>query len=174
MKLLSLLMLLCSFSAQAMLTPSTKSHVKQFSPGVHKDAEGFVYRQRGIEKRINTYDVDKQLRNVTPSQFKALSSHVLVHKMTNGEYAVRLNAKGLGGGPGGATAGFWFGKWVVHAVGHGAILIASAGAGVVGGPGAALWMGGTLEATFGPAIEGLSNVGALTGGLLGGVATGPA
>lgn len=117
MKLLSLLMIGSVFSAQAMLTPATKEYVKLHKSGVYRDAEGFVYRQRGTETRINTYDVDKELRTVTPSQFKALSSHVLVHKMTNGEYSVRLNAKGLGGG-------VWLGKamyWGTKALCWGAV-----------------------------------------------------
>ena len=88
--------------------------------------------------------------------------------MNNGEFNLKSHGRLRGGGAGGATVGFYAGKFLVHFVGHGAMLVAAA----CTGPAAPATLA-ALEATFAVPLEAASNIGGLAGGVVGGVATGP-
>lgn len=140
------------------------------------DTKGFAVKQQGKLHRVNSYDVDPQLRKITPAQLAAFMKNdgrLTLSKIGDKDFGVKLAGNLRGGGPIGAAIGAFLGKAAVSVVGHGAILVVSTGAGLVGGP-AAFWATGVaLESTCGAAIEAYSMTGAVAGGIAGGVATGP-
>ncbi len=81
---------------------------------------------------------------------------------------MKSNIRGEGGGLGGATAGFYIGKYGTYAVGHGGIVIASA---MTGWGCVATFI--ALEGQCAAPIEMASNIAALAGGIALGAATGP-
>jgi hypothetical protein len=121
-------------------------------------------------RKINSYDVDPVLRKMNDEQLvKALvGAKIRVSQFSNKDYKLELAGGLKGGGVGGATLGFYAGKFLVHFIGHGTILVVSA----LTGP-AAPATAAALEATFLPAIEAASNVGGIAGGIIGGTASGP-
>jgi hypothetical protein len=140
------------------------------SQEIMRTNKGFFVKEAGIKHRVDLGLVDKNLRALSAAQITALSKRNLIKitKCADGAYVLREQGKLKGAGPGGATAGAYIGKFVVHFIGHGTIAIISA----CTGPAAAV-TAASLEATFLPAIEAASNVGAIAGGIIGGVATGP-
>jgi hypothetical protein len=139
------------------------------------DKEGFIVQKGDKAKRVNSYDTDALFRNTTlenVGKFSALNKFV-VKELDNGDYIISPQMGLNGGGPGGASAGFFTGKFLVHLVAQTGIVIISAGAALVGGPAAGIAVGVALEKTVAPAVEVASNVVGLAGGILGGVATGP-
>jgi len=136
------------------------------------DTDGyFAVRENGEFHRIQNADVSPELR-------KQILQDVLKHKMArklqvkkydNGEFKLEA-ADGLnGGGLGGAFLGSCIGTGLVHFIGHGTILIASACTGPLAPATFA-----ALEAAFLPTvIVPAAHVAAIGGGIIGGVATGP-
>ncbi len=138
----------------------------------HSDELGFtVKKPGGLLKVLPKYDVDPMLRGKKSALIQAFcekGGYISLNEMNNGDFSLRSHARGLGGGPGGATVGCYLGKFLVSFVGHGAIQIVA----FASGPAYLATLAG-LEATFGPQIEAASQIGAITGGIIGGVATGP-
>ncbi len=134
------------------------------------DQEGFFVRTNEDAVRVHEYDTDKCLRGRSTKDIakRALLGKFKVSKLDNGEYVVRSHGALKGSGVLGATGGFYFGKFIVHLIGHSAILVA----GVCTGPAAPATIA-ALEATFLPVIEAASNVVGLGCGVAAGVATGP-
>ncbi|HEX2977886.1 MAG TPA: hypothetical protein VHO47_02090 [Candidatus Babeliales bacterium] len=137
---------------------------------LEKDDKGFHILQNGKKTPVNSYDVDPLLRKMNCDQLKAFQKHGYVtgKKLSNGEYTIKAHVRGKGGGIGGASAGFYLGKFSVYFVGHGAILIAAA----CTGPAFPVTFK-ALELTLSPAIEAASNTVAIGCGVIGGTATGP-
>ena len=137
----------------------------------HDDSGFSIESSLGIFS-IQPWFVDKLLRGITKEKLVRLlaaGAYLAVAKIGDGdEYSLKLKGRLNGGGPGGATAGFYIGKFLTHFVAHSAILVA----GALTGPAAPATIL-SLEATFGPAIEAASNGVGLGCGLLGAVATGP-
>ncbi|MBS1987339.1 hypothetical protein JST99_05415 [Candidatus Dependentiae bacterium] len=120
-------------------------------------------------QRVEHYDLDSSLRkpNALKDLFKSDRSKLEVSRIGAG-YALKRHDQLKGGGLGGTTLGAYIGKFTVLFIGHGAILIASS----LTGPAAPATFA-ALEGTFGLQIEAASQVGAIAGGIIGGVATGP-
>jgi hypothetical protein len=133
--------------------------------------EGFFVAEGEDIKHVHPYDTDKTLHGLSVKDIMKYTMHgkFRVSKFNSGEYRIESIGELNGGGPGGATIGFYVGKFLTHFVGHGVIQIAA----VCSGP-AYLVTLTSLEATFGPGIEAASNVVGLGTGILGGVATGSA
>lgn len=75
-------------------------------------------------------------------------------------------------GVGGATTGFWIGRFIGEII-HATTATIVASPSLIGGP---LTFGVAVTATYAtmaPAMEGLKQITSLSGGLVGGVATGP-
>lgn len=132
--------------------------------------EFFYQDQEGTVYHVHRVFVDKILRDIPAEHLETVMEHLAIRpvKMDNGDYALHAHGRLRGGGAGGATAGVYIGKFAVHFVAHGTILLISACTGPAAPATAA-----SLELTFLPAIEAASNVGAIAGGIIGGVATGP-
>ncbi len=138
---------------------------------VERDQEGYRVHDEHGSHTVKNYDVDALLRKLGRQQLKqflAQGGRIRAKRLDNGDYVLRAYVPGPGGGPIGATVGFFLGKGAVEVVGHGGIWLVS----FVAGPAQpALHI--ALEATLGPVIEGTSNVVGLGCGIAGGVATGP-
>jgi hypothetical protein len=121
--------------------------------------------------------VDDALRSMnTKTLSKALTagkSYLALSQLSDGDYSVRLNNRLEGGGLLGTSVGCFLGKAIVSVVGHGAIALVSAGVSLVATPAAGYITATALESVFGPAIESLSMVGAVSGGIVVGACTGP-
>lgn len=143
---------------------------------IYHDKNSFSLFCNGEKKQVHDYDVDPMLRKLDAEKLKKFLAVGLlkVSKYNNDEFAIKPLVQGLGGGPGGATAGAYIGKAAVSLVGHGAIFAATTVAGFTGGPIAAFAVGTTLESWFAAPIEAASYAGAIAGGIIGAVATGPA
>lgn len=120
---------------------------------------------------VPPYRTDKELRGISKEVLiKMLSagSYIAIKENGDNNFNISLQGRLLGAGPGGATFGFYAGKFVTHFVGHSIILVVS----VCTGPAAPATMA-ALEATFMPVIEATSNVVGLAAGVAGAVVTGP-
>ncbi|TET06483.1 hypothetical protein E3J79_01840 [Candidatus Dependentiae bacterium] len=140
----------------------------------HKDNK-FVVERDGKEKNIQPCFVSPIIRNANSdllSKFLVADGYLRLNELkgANGSIDYKLDACGRlnGGGLNGATAGCYIGKFTVEFLGHGAIQVVAWCTGPAY-PATVL----ALEATFAPAIEAASNVGAIVGGITGGVLTGP-
>jgi hypothetical protein len=135
-----------------------------------RDEEGFKVVRKGKSFPVDPTLVEAPLRTMNDQQLgKYLTvAKIAVSKTSDKNFALRTHVPGNGGGLGGATAGFYIGKFLTHFVAHGTIAVVS----LLTGP-AALVTAASLEATFLPLIEGTSNVVALGTGIIGGVVTGP-
>lgn len=113
---------------------------------------------------------DPLLRGRTLKQLKNFQKNgsISVYKFKEGEYRLTAQPKLKGSGLVGASLGAKIGMFTVHFLGHGTILII----GACTGPAAPATIV-ALEAAWGPSIIAGGKIGALTGGLLGGVLTGP-
>lgn len=78
-----------------------------------------------------------------------------------------------GSGAGGATAGFWTGKFLTHLVAQAGIALVTGVVSIVATPAVGATVGLALEHTIAPVVEVTSNVVALGLGITGAVATGP-
>lgn len=137
---------------------------------VYKTKNGFRVLKDGVKHKVNKYDVDPLLKKMDDTQLEKFLANGYLHLKQNdaGEYSIDAKVRGLGGGAGGATAGFYVGKFTVHFLAHGTIALIA----LATGPAAPV-TAASLEATFLPAIEAASNIGGIAGGIVGGVATGP-
>ena len=130
----------------------------------------------------------KKLNNIQRLDFSTLSdedsaaalelfspfSRLSLSKNSEDEYIIHFGSLLKGGGAGGAVVGCWLGKLVVYTVGHGFIVVSSVAVGVAtANPGATALAFVQMEAALGAEIEAASQVCAMAGGILGGVATGP-
>ena len=143
--------------------------------GLSLDNDGFVVKHNGQRTRVNNYDLDKSLRGMDAKRLEAIQkagAAIMVNKMSNGEFALRMNPNLQGGLVWGAHAGFWVGKFATNFVCHGTIITVSSIVGLVN-PAAGLTLGTSLETTFAAPIEVLSNTIGLACGVGGAVATGP-
>ena len=161
--------------AQGVEVPALKpSHLKALML-VHEDRSFKVVADGKIEE-VPACWVDKDVRSVSTERLSKMLGHgyLSVNQMSNGEFSVKANVRGEGGGVGGAAAGAWFGKALVSVVCHGSIAAVSTVIGIVATPAAGVAFGIAAESTLGASIEAASLAGAVGFGILGGVASGPA
>lgn len=121
-------------------------------------------------QQIQNCFLDKELRGISSEKLEKFLDvgYVSLSQMSDGQYSLQAHVRGNGGGPGGATAGFYLGKFLTHFVGHGTIFIVAC----CTGPAFPVTLA-SLEATFAVPIEAASNVVALGTGIAGAVVTGP-
>src|SRR5688572_19412315 len=93
------------------------------SQQVMRTNKGFFVKEAGVRTKVESGMVDKDLRALSAAQITALSSRGLIKvtKCNDGAYVLRQQANLKGGGPAGATAGAYIGKFLVHFIGHGTI-----------------------------------------------------
>jgi hypothetical protein len=120
--------------------------------------------------KVGRESIDSTLKNINKANLAMFmkKGRISARKTSDGSYVLRGHVNGLGGGPTGAMIGSYLGKFTVHFLGHGAMLIAAA----CTGPAAPATFA-ALEATFIGPLEAASNVGAVGGMIIGAVATGP-
>ena len=130
----------------------------------------FVVGHEGSLCKVDINDVDAKLRNLTSDELEnyAGMGKFLIKQYDNGQFSVKTAGGLNGGGAGGATAGFYIGKFLTHFVGQAGIQIAA----ICTGPAYPVTLA-ALEATCLPVIEAASNVVGLGCGVVGAVATGP-
>ena len=134
------------------------------------DNNGFLIKNGEDFKRIEPCNTDKLFRDLgLKDTIKyAFQGRFKVIGIENGNYKIDALMGLKGGGVFGANFGFWFGKFIVHFLSHGAIAIISA----FTGP-ASYVTALSLEGTFITGIETASNVSAVACGIFFGTLTGP-
>lgn len=138
------------------------------------NSHGFAINNNGRIQPVQSYDVDPQLRSITPKQLAAFiknDGRFVVNKLGD-DYSVRMGGGLKGGGVIGATIGAFTGKFIVHAAAQGAYAVISGGVGLICPPAApAVWA--ALQLTCAGPVEVASNVAAVAGGIAVGTVTGP-
>lgn len=138
----------------------------------HHGKDFYIKENQNPElKCVHSYDVDPLLKKMNSeqlAQFQRAAGYIVAKRLSNGEYKLRARVNGVGGGILGAEVGFFAGKFAVHFVAHGAILIV----GACTGPAAPATIA-ALECTFMPFIEATSNVAAIGTAIVVATATGP-
>lgn len=132
--------------------------------------KGFVVVHNEEKQVIEKAFMDKTARDMTKKSIKHFleSGFFTLNQTNDGKFTLKSHHRLPGGGVGGATAGFYIGKFVTYFVCHGAIVIVSA----LSGPAAPATFAG-LEACLAPHIELASQATSLAGGMIGAVVTGP-
>lgn len=140
----------------------------------HDDNEGFSLKHNGIERKINSYSVSPELRNITSATLSKYqdAAFLSVVEQSDGEVSLKSHVRGESGGLGGAQIGFLAGKFITSFLGQAAITAATTVVTIVCPP-AAVPFDLAARAALTPMIEGASLYVALAGGILGGAATGP-
>jgi hypothetical protein len=153
--------------SQAILRCKDLSNVKLF----YSEGDFYAIWNKRVFK-IERSSLDKTLRGIPKEYLLQIFSeggYLKLNRSSDGTYNLDLDFRILGGGTGGATVGFYAGKFATHFVAHGTILVVSS----LTGP-AAPATAASLEATFLPWIEATSNTIGIGCGILGGIFTGPA
>jgi hypothetical protein len=141
---------------------------------IHNDKSGFSLYENGKKHSIGRHSLSPELRTITSKNLAAFqrAGYLTVNKQSDGEFAIRSHVRGEAGGPGGATGGFWLGKFLTHGVFQIGIHAATAVVAVVCPPAVPVFYA-TAQATVAPIAEATSNVVGLATGVVGAVATGP-
>ena len=134
---------------------------------IEKNAQSFLVKRCYMDKELRGISQDKLSRLIKAGAYLAVTD------IGKNEYSLKLNGRLNGGGVFGTIAGAWIGKSLVSLVGHGSIALVSGAVSIVATPAAGIAVSIMLESTLGVAIEAASLKGAIAGGIMGGVATGP-
>jgi hypothetical protein len=140
----------------------------------HLNGKYYVLRN-GEQIPVQRCDVAKSIRNVTSHQletFLAKGGYLYITQANDGSYRIADRCRVRGGGGFGAIFGALVTKAFISTIGHGAILLVSGAVGIICPP-AGIATGMALESILAVPIESASMVGAMAGGILGGVVTGP-
>lgn len=126
--------------------------------------------QAGKSHKIENHDVDPVLRKMNTEQLAKFQKNnsVAVNQLSDGSFKVDAKLGLKGGGVLGATIGAWIGKGLVYIGAYSAIGVISACTFA-----AAPVTFAALTAAWAVPIEAASMAGAVAGGMVGGVATGP-
>ena len=145
-------------------------HSLQDAQLYHSKNKGFVVIQHAKKHVIDPMLMDKTSRNMDQQGLKnfLVRGYFAVNQTNDGSFTLRALPREEGGGVLGAVIGAFVGKMAVSVVGHGTLLII---AGLTGPAAPATYL--ALESAFGAQIELASVKGAIAGGMIGGVATGP-
>ena len=132
--------------------------------------KGFSVIHENKKHKIESPFTDPMVRNITPEQLKAFlnNGRLSINQTTDGTFLLKANTRTVGGGIIGANIGAFLGKATVYVLGHGAIQIAALCTGPAY-PATVL----ALEGCFAIQIEAASMGGAIAGGMIGAVTTGP-
>lgn len=136
----------------------------------NNETNEFAIVRDGKGQVIPSYRIDKQIRGINAEQLEQFLQvgYISVNENDRHEFSLQSHVRGLGGGPGGATAGVVFGKFLTYGICYGSIYIAS----LIAGPGSTITALAAGKAAS-PFIELLSNKVAIGCGILGGILTGP-
>jgi len=124
-------------------------------------------------ENVTPIEMTEQEQDDALRQLNSPDSYLELKELSDGQYAIKLHHRLVGGGFWGAAAGAWVGKWVTSFVLHGSIGVASAVISVFATPVAGTAFFLATESTLGATIESISTTAAFVVGLAGGVATGP-
>lgn len=152
--------------SSAVFIPTRFGDIKLY----HSDKGFRVYDQDDKKHKLQNCFLDPVLRNIKREELATLleNGYLVMNRNHDGDYSLKATVRTVGGGVIGCAIGAFLGKAVVHVVGHGVILVISA----CTGPAAKITFV-ALEGCFAPAIELASIKGAIAGGMIGAVATGP-
>lgn len=140
---------------------------------LHHDGD-FHLIQKGKLSKIPFENMRGFKKKLSKDQFKGFlknGGYLWLSKNDQDDYFVEAKMRGLGGGIGGANAGFWAGKFLTYLVVHGAIAIVTVPVSIVN-PIAGAALHGSIYSTISIPVEAVSNTVGLAAGLAGGVATG--
>lgn len=135
----------------------------------------FYILKNGGFYQLYPQDLDSSLRKMNAkifSKFLENGGYVQINKNKN-NYKVTSHLRLRGGGVGGATAGFWTGKFAVHLAFHGSVAVVAGAASIIGTPAAGIAVAAALESTFGGPVEVASNIVGTASAIAAGTATGP-
>lgn len=138
---------------------------------IYHSQKDFYVKTNNIKHPVKSCFVDKEVRKIGKEQLKqflADGGYLSLNEMSDGSFSLNANKRLPGGGVLGASIGAFLGKAAVYVVCHGAIQVA----GVLSGPAYPVTVL-ALESWFAVPIEGASMAGAVAGGMIGAVATGP-
>lgn len=132
--------------------------------------DGFSVLKNNVEHEVKSHDVDPVLKKLTNKQLASVlaGTRIRVTQFDNEDYKLALSAGLKGGGFGGATFGFYAGKFTILFLGHGTMQVAA----LLTGP-AYLPTLAALEGCFAIPLHAASNVVGLGCGITGAVLTGP-
>ncbi len=132
--------------------------------------DGFSVLKNNVEHEVKSHDIDPVLKKLTRDQLVTVlaGTRIRVTQFDNEDYKLALAGGLKGGGVGGATFGFYAGKFTVLFLGHGAMQVAALATGPAYFPTLA-----ALEGCFALQLHAASNIVGLAGGIAGAVATGP-
>lgn len=97
--------LLLVFLFAGSLNASGFKEVRAFVPGskakLYYNGKDFAAKKDNTFKKIERYDLPKQLQDITPSQFAILQKvgYVSLHELSNGDFALKSHLRLKGGGP---------------------------------------------------------------------------
>lgn len=80
---------------------------------LYHDDEGFFVERSGSIKRVNNYDIEPSLRDISSEKLEKiekLGGFISANEMDNGDVTLKLNARGLGGGPLTGALAYWLTK----------------------------------------------------------------
>lgn len=137
---------------------------------VFHDHDGFHVMKDNECHDVKNYFVDPLLRKANKKTLKKFQKvgYLSVKQMSDGEFSLSAKTRGLGGGVGGATAGFWFGKALVYTVVYGGLYVVTLPIGSAANP-----VVSALAISLAAPIEAASNVVAVGTAIVGGTLTGP-
>jgi hypothetical protein len=144
--------------------------------------KSFFVREGDKVTPVLSHCIDKELRSKTVDQVAQVlnGSTVTITQRPNGQYVLSCRPQLMGGGIGGAKAGFFFGGLAVRLLGHGFIFVTATIAAIPAAAGGPLAAAGvfssvtiSMEGSMGPHIEAAAKAASIGCGVLGAVATGP-
>lgn len=141
---------------------------------IYKDSHGFSILKDGEYTQIKRYDIDPLIAKMSDEQLEKFQEvGYLALKKRGEDYSIMAKTRGPGGGAGGATVGFWIGRFAAQTIGYGIVALVALPA-IAGGPIAYSVAVAGLAGTCAPLIESASHVAAISTAIVAGVATGPA
>lgn len=172
---LSLPLFICIQNVFAFKIESFLSSEKLGKVELFYEKNSFYIVQEEELYRVENYCVDKTLHQIEENKLAAFlkENYLSIHQDNEGNFAIKVHVRGLGGGPIGATVGAAVGKAGVSIVGHGLIVAIGGAVGTVATPAVGTAVGIGLESLFGGIIETASIAAGIACGIIGAVATGP-
>lgn len=160
---------LVKIKQSSLMAPASLGSIEVFH-----DQDGFHVMKDDERHDVKNYFVDPLLRKANKKTLKKFQKvgYLSVKQMSDGEFSLTANTRLLGGGVGGATAGFWIGRFVTQTIGYGIVAIVALPA-LAGGPFVYSGVVMGLAGTCAPLIESASNVVAIGTAVIGGTITGP-